>query len=783
VPRTRRSPLPLALTLVTLFAPCPRALAVECPPVRVLGTIVGEAGWRLGTALAGPGDLDGDGVPDIVVGAPGLGNGGAVLVYSGASRTEIRRYVGGPAAPLGEVVVAPGDIDNDGIGDILVGSPRAGEFPTLRRGLVRLYSGRDGSLIQEHPGRHSEGQFGFSATGIGDLDGDGWDDYGIGQPFREWRVSAYSGRTGRALQTVQPPNPFPLDFGYSMDRLGDIDGDGTPELLFGVPRGDASGRRFAGQVWIHRGLAATGAFHDIDGAVAFAQIGEAVAGLGDIDGDGVPDLSAGGRGHPVVNAYSGATGQVIHEMRGVPGTGFGTRLANAGDIDGDGVPDLLIGAPAAGGRVEVRSGRDGSILHAAVGAVGDRLGDALAGLGDFDGDGWDDFAVGAPLGDSGGQVDAGVVHLFGMPAPGLEIVMTARRALCRGDGTLVRLGVTNPGDFEIRLDVTRPGQGVVAAVLPAGTSLRIDLPETRPACDSGGAGTFDLGLRSAYSGCAGVLHDAASLPVLCEECESPNCPQRLAWWDVASRRRGADAPLQPAEWDALASCVDALSEALELGGSGEALRDVIRVRSDERISARLAEAEFTAVLANHCAGRLAAGFADPVRLHRATEIRHPDSTCDDLDCRIAELDRRLVDLRSYPAGPDRDLAYRSLRDDGLEINFGRRIGTVCGPGAASPTPFASASGPALSVRTNPVDIGQPLELAADGLPAGRVVVELFSIDGRRVSSLLEIDHSGGDLELIAPLVDRAGARLPAAIYFLRLQVGELIRSTKVLLLD
>lgn len=784
MPRTRRSPLPLALTLVTVFVPCPAALAGECPPVRSIGSIVGEAGWRLGTALAGPGDLDGDGVPDLAIGAPGLGAAGAVLVYSGASRLEIRRYVGEPGAPIGGVVAAVGDIDNDGVGDLLVGAPEAGVFPQLRRGLVRVYSGRNGELLREHFGRIDNGQFGFSAAAAGDLDRDGWADYAVGRPRAEASVFVYSGQTGLPIQTITAFAGSQSDLGYSMTPFGDVNGDGIADLLIGAPRMTLGSRTLAGVVMVFRGLGASQSLVSVGGQDRFHQLGEAVSGLGDIDGDGFPDFAVGGGGgaSPPLRVHSGRDGRLLREQLGAMGTGFASRLASAGDVNGDGRAELLIGVPRTSGRFELRSEPAGTLLYMEEGFDAEELGDALAGIGDIDRDGWDDFAVAAPLGDVAGAVDAGIVRLYGMPAPDLGASLVASRVACRGTGVPLSLSLTNPGNFDIEVGIVSPGPTGFDTVVPAGGSVDVELPGTLPACATDGEGTFELRLRASYPGCDGVLDVLVNRPVLCEECELPNCPERSSWWEVASRRRGADAPLQPEEWDELAGCIDELSAAIDVGGSGERLRDLLRVRSNERTAAREAEAEFAALLANHCAGRLAGHPIDPIRLHRATAIDHPATECADLDCRFANLDERLLQLRIEGAA-DSDPRYRTIENAALEINFGRSIGAVCGPSEAPSDPPVSATRADFRLRANPIGVDRPLELHAADLPSGRVVVELFSIDGRRLRTLLEVEHPGGDLEVTAPAADPAGNRLPASVYFVKLTVGDVVRTTRILLID
>ncbi len=122
---------------------------------------------------------------------------------------------------------------------------------------------------------------------------------------------------------------------------------------------------------------------------------ESVAGIGDVDGDGVPDLLIGAPGADRARLYSGQTGAVIRTLAGAPASSFGRAVAGLGDVDGDGVPDVIVGAPG-GDCADVFSGADGSLLiHEPAPSAGS-FGHSVAGVGDVDLDGFPDYAVGAP---------------------------------------------------------------------------------------------------------------------------------------------------------------------------------------------------------------------------------------------------------------------------------------------------------------------------------------------------------------------------------------------------
>lgn len=417
------------------------ALAISLACVPAFGQIVGGA-WGVchefagasyglaaydyfGESVASVGDLDGDDCADLVVGARhadpgGLTRGGSAFVYSGASGALLFRFDGAHAdGRFGTSVADAGDVDGDGTPDLIIGAPGHVLIPHAS---AFVYSGATGNLLHAFSyGSGADDQVGYSVAGVGDVDGDGRADVMIGIPQADLPgqpdagvALVYSGATGNVLYTFQG---FAGNrFGWSVAGAGDVDGDGIPDCVVGAPYADPAGIAGAGSCMVYSG--ATGALiHRLDGSFLGGQLGFAVDGAGDADGDGRADLIVGapttsGSGRSLL--YSGATGQVLQTHSGsmddTLGAYHGGSVAGVGDVDGDGHDDHLVGAmfDSLGtlpweGSARLYSGATGAQLHVRFGGtVGGRLGAAVCG-GDFDGDGTPDLLLGAPDGGAGGS--------------------------------------------------------------------------------------------------------------------------------------------------------------------------------------------------------------------------------------------------------------------------------------------------------------------------------------------------------------------------------------------
>jgi hypothetical protein len=439
---------------------------------RLLGslaeTTASSGGWSgaaggdsLGYAVALLGDIDGDGAGDAVIGAYGEDGGG-----SGAGRTWLlygsstvasaplsaAPSLTGPAAGdfLGFALDAAGDVDGDGLADVVIGAQgddRAGD----RAGAAWVWLGgtrASGTTSIDVQGAAWTGEAagdaaGYGVAGVGDLDGDGFDDLLIGA--REAADDAgvayllYGGSSigsggsladaDAAFTGAEPGDRVGERFAMG---AGDIDGDGVPEFVFGAYDSDAGATRggavhvvagTSGRVSGDQDLAA--ADTTLEGPL-YARLGWSVGAGGDLDGDGYGDLVAGGYdfddGAGVVYAWMGST--TAAALGATAGRAAATatlsgdadddglgRTLSLGDLDGDALADLAVAAPgtdgtaANAGAVHIIYGESGFAGTWVVATDADatitgssaqgQLGWDLSAGGDLDGDGIGDLLLGA----------------------------------------------------------------------------------------------------------------------------------------------------------------------------------------------------------------------------------------------------------------------------------------------------------------------------------------------------------------------------------------------------
>ena len=421
-------------------------------------------GW-FGHSVAGiGGDVNADGVPDVIVGAfqedPGSSpqNAGRAYIISGANGSIIHTLASPNEKRWGDFGVAVagvgGDVNADGVADVIVGA--TGEDSAgihQRAGRAYIFSGATGSVLHTlvSPNEETFGNFGISVASVGgDVNADGVIDVMVGayrespgsSPEEAGRAYMVSGADGSVIHTLSPPNEEGYDnFGRSVAGIGDdVNADGVPDVIVGR----------TGKAYIISGVNGS-VIHTLSSPneeTYFSRFGESVADIGgDVNADGVADVlvgaflegpssspSSAGRAYII----SGADGSVLDTLASPNQESdgyFGRSVAGVGgDVNADGVPDLIVSAFGEGpgssasetGRAYIFSGATSSIIHTLSSPHKETMGiigAPVAGLGgDVNADGVVDIIVGA-YGQAPGKSpnEAGRAYIFDVSSTiGLE---------------------------------------------------------------------------------------------------------------------------------------------------------------------------------------------------------------------------------------------------------------------------------------------------------------------------------------------------------------------------
>jgi len=409
-----------------------------------------------------------------------------ILTVDGSLQGEESGDSAGVASSMG------GDLDGDGLDDLLLGAPNHdGAF--TQGGKVYLVFGAPvgphslGNTVASYSGLQNHDYAGMAVAIAPDLNGDGLDDALIGAPGADAGGIAYVvfGRT--AGWTTETPlteadawfeaEDFHDGVGCSLAGLGDVDGDGIGDLLVGAWSNDHSalaggaaylvlGRQWG---WTQGAPIAVvdASFHgENDGDHA----GDEVAAAGDVDGDGLADLLVAAPTSDLGGVDSGAVYLVLGRAQGwTPGTslasadavfpgdgslqGAGRAVAGAGDVNGDGLDDFLVSSAGVDdrGAISLFFGAphgwapDVTLADADVTYVGEDeavlAGSGIAGGGDLNGDGFDDLVLGSDGHDGPGGVTGRGYVVLGQPHPGPPVVgLVASDAWVEGGGVHGVLG-------------------------------------------------------------------------------------------------------------------------------------------------------------------------------------------------------------------------------------------------------------------------------------------------------------------------------------------------------
>lgn len=500
-------------------------------------TIVGTAGDDFGRSVAGAGDVNDDGIDDVIIGAPdadggpGADSGSAWVVYGSASpATTVSVGALNPATSGFEIVGATiggdagtsvaglGDVNDDGVDDVVVGSEQVGSTPDTGRADVVFGVPASGTPADVSLGALGAGGVTFAGAASGD----------------------------RA--------------GYAVAPAGDVDDDGVADLLIGARAADTGGSG-SGSAYVlfgspaiaggTLGSLAAGAEIEISGGSAGDATGEAVAGAGDVNADGVDDVIVGSPGDEVPGVGRSGSAAVVFGST-TPGdvalgalgddglliTGAdaddvtGHRVSGDRDVNGDGTDDILVASrdDSAGGAdagsahvIYGRSGLSGSVALGSLGTAGTRIDGAAAGdtvaaaalAPDLTGDGKQDVLIGSPFaGNNGpGSGSAYVVDGFSLTTLSYETTALAGGAAvtlspavtATGPATFAATGLPSGLSIDAvtgRISGTPTAVGTFAATITVNDDTG---PNAVPV-------TFTVSSGVAYTAVPLTLRAAASLP-------------------------------------------------------------------------------------------------------------------------------------------------------------------------------------------------------------------------------------------------------------------------------
>lgn len=387
---------------------------------------------RFGASFTELGDINQDGISDFAVGSPGYisptwgWGGGKVEVFSGLDRSLLYTVQPDPGIDslLGLTLNTLGDINQDGANEMLVG---AGGYAA-----AYIVDGQSGQRISEVI-TNSNGQVGMTSTTLGDLNQDGLPEFALGLPteehqgdFSAGKVMVFDGATGLVLRELYGVDQN-LFLGQMLCAPGDLNGDGTPDLLINGSQGAAVP---SDGFTAYDGITLQPLFTrsrqdlrlDVTSMEAFA----------DYNQDGTPDFLLSGYKNNFDGSWiqgqtrivSGTNGRLLKEINGNQFEEFGRKVTSLGDVDGDGLVDfatmelILNRAWQSRPRIRVFSGANAQEIDRFESSRSSYFVVDIHGISDLDQDGRDDIVIAVPENQIGWislpYNPGGEVHLLGV---------------------------------------------------------------------------------------------------------------------------------------------------------------------------------------------------------------------------------------------------------------------------------------------------------------------------------------------------------------------------------
>jgi hypothetical protein len=457
----------------------------------------GPSSSAFGTAVSTAGDVNKDGLDDVVVGAPSYSGeffqqGRAFLFMAtenGMSLTPSWTADGENQYAFFGLAIAGGDVDGDGYGDVVVGSPGYLDEQELKPGRAYVFHNGGGALPQTASWRLGPTEpdliitdFG-SSIAMGDINNNGRDDvfigaytYSGGTKIHDGRAYGYMDGAGTPGWVVEGGEDQQF-FGWMVAVAGDVNGDGYGDVLVSG-YGNYNGSFYGGRVSLYYSIGGPPAQSPgwTVGGATQESIGTLLAGAGDVNGDGYADFLVGHH-LGLVDVYMGTKdgplpipSRFLSYARSA--TSMSTGLAGAMDVNNDGFDDVLVNGTAVCNGLTQSSaflhlGRKDGLLPGADWCADSRLGspgiddDPVATAGDVNGDGASDVIIGATNFSNGQQI-VGAAYIYRGQGPGIEIVDPACKGSTKCDGdSLATVGgqvlVNQDIDELVKAEVRRIG--------------------------------------------------------------------------------------------------------------------------------------------------------------------------------------------------------------------------------------------------------------------------------------------------------------------------------------